>query len=510
MKLKQTFFSSALILSVAGIICKALGAFSKIPLSNILTGEGIGIYQLIFPLYSLLLLISSSGIPIAISKIISQNKNCATQIAKYALKFTFIMAVVLSVAVMFFSNAIANIQGNSLASWAYIVISPAILFVALISVYRGYFQGLQNFTPTALSQIIEQVSKVAISIILAIIFKPFGVIYSVVGAVAGITISELFAFIYLLVLYKKNVRKLNNILNKEINKVELRKLLIKTALPITAVSVLLPLLSLIDSVMFMQGLKLWNYSTSLITSMYGVESGIISALLNFPLVVSASLSSCLIPLISSNTNDEKNCCLAFKLQTFIILPIIVFYMFFSKQILSFLFGGALINNQFNLFEYARIMLVLTSVSMFYIGIMQISTAILQAKNNLWFPLIIYFIAGVLKITLNAIIINIPKVNIYCISISSVIMYFLISLLLLIKVKKYFNFKFSYVQNILFPIAILTIIACLISVNINSNFLTLIVGGTLFVLVPYALMLILGFFEKTELSFIKFKKKKFNQ
>lgn len=510
MKIKHSVLSGAIILSVAGLICKALGAVSKIPLSNILTGEGLGIYQLIFPLYSLLLLISSSGIPIAISKIISENKTIAIKITKYALKLILILAIILSVAVFLLSNFIAKLQGNQMATWAYIIISPAILLVAIISVIRGYFQGLQNFTPTAISQIIEQVTKVVISICLAIIFKPFGILYSVIGAVAGITLSELIAFVYLLYFYKKEIR--NTVIqdNKTFNQKEMRKVLIKTAFPITVASIILPILSLVDSVMFMQGLQSWNYSTNIVTSMYGVESGVVSSLLNFPLVVSTSLSSCLIPLISSNVNSEKNCCIAFKIQTYIIIPITTFYMFFSKQILSFLFGGALSSAEFNLFNYANTMLVFTSVSMLYIGVMQISTAILQAKNKLWYPIIIYLIGGLIKIILNLILLKVAHVNIFAVSISSVAMYFIIAVLLLIKVKQLQNFKLNYVKNILFPIAIVTIISSLVSININSNFLALIMGGIVFVLIPYAIMLITGFFEKNELSFLPFKKTQINQ
>jgi stage V sporulation protein B len=125
---KSSLLTGAIILTISGIICKGLGAFSKIPLANILTGEGIGIYQLIFPLYSLLLLISTSGIPIAISKIISENKNSAQQIIKYSLKLIIIISLILTGFVILFAQLIAKIQGNLNLKNAYIVIAPSIFF----------------------------------------------------------------------------------------------------------------------------------------------------------------------------------------------------------------------------------------------------------------------------------------------------------------------------------------------------------------------------------------------
>ena len=507
---KKNIIGGTLILSFAGIICKILGAFTKIPLTNILKSEGIGIYQLIFPLYSLLLLISSSGIPIAISKIISEKNNIAyaKAVLRYALKFVIILSLILTFLVILLSKSIALLQGNAKASFVYLAISPAIIFVAIISVIRGYFQGLNDFKPTAISQIIEQAFKIILSLALAYILTPINLVLGVVGAVIGITASEIVSALYLIFLYKKNVSIVKDEQNFAFKTNEIRNILLKTAVPITLTSVILPLLSLIDSVMFVQGLLRWNISANIITSFYGVESGIVSSLLNLPVVVSTAISSSLIPLIASNNNSNKNCKLAFKSIIFVMIPIIVFYIFFSEPILKFLFSNAF-KNEVVLMNYANVLLKITSVSMLYISIMQICTSIIQAKSCFWFPLKIYAIAGVIKVILNFLFLSIKQISIYSISISSVLMYFIISLILLIAVKKHTEFKLDYCKNILYPLCLVTIVCIILQpliLSIDSTIVNLLIGGMCYVILTWIVLILMNYFEKDELPNIKFKKR----
>ena len=509
---KKSIISGTIVLTVAGFFCKFIGAFSKVPLTNILSSSGVGIYQLIFPLYSLLLLISSSGIPIAISKIISENNSeeYSKKIVGYALKLMLLISSVLTLLIIVLSGAIANIQSNAQLKFCYIIISPSIVFVSLISVFRGYFQGNQNFTPTAISQIVEQVIKISLSLILAYFLTKIDIIYGVMGAVASITLSELFALLYLIIRYKKNIRKNTQIIQKnEFNRAEIRKVILKTALPITITAIIFPVFSFIDSIMFMQGLTEFGYKTEIVTSLYGVESGIINALLNLPIVFTTAICSSIIPLISSNTHCETNCTFAYKSVIFVMLPIVVFYIIFSKRILVFLFSNALSGGVFNLMHYATNLLMITSVTMLYASISSLSTAILQAKNFLWTPFITYLSTGIIKIIINFILLNFNGFNIYSISISSVVLYFVCAVVLLYKVKNLFNFKLSYQLNVLYPMCLISILTILFSktiLNISSNFISLLIGGMVFIVGIWASLIILKFYDNSEISHFMFKNK----
>ena len=203
-KSKQNqFLTGAIVLAVAGIICRVLGVIFRIPLTNIVGNFGMGIYQMVFPLYALLLIVSSAGIPIAISKMVARemtadNKSECKKILFNALILLSVIGLVLSLLFIIFSSQIASLQGNKDVGIIYIAIAPSVFLVCIISALRGYFQGMQNMIPTAVSQIIEQLIKMAVGITLALMFIKTSVIMAVFGAILAVTISEVVALVYLL------------------------------------------------------------------------------------------------------------------------------------------------------------------------------------------------------------------------------------------------------------------------------------------------------------------------
>ena len=205
------FVKSIFILSVGGLVAKLLGAFYRIPLTNVVGSYGMGIYQLVFPLFSLLLTISTAGIPVAVSKLVAEktavgDRYAAKRIFSLSLAALSVLGLVCSLLLFVLSDSIAAMQGNADASFAYKLISPAVFLVCVISAYRGYFQGLLHMTPTALSQIIEQVVKMSVGLYCAVKFMP-DILKAVNGAVLAVTLSELAAAIFLAVLYFKRKDK---------------------------------------------------------------------------------------------------------------------------------------------------------------------------------------------------------------------------------------------------------------------------------------------------------------
>ena len=200
------FVKGALILVIFNMIGKVIGAVYRIPLANLLGAVGIGEYQLIFPLYSLMLSISVSGIPVAISKLVAEyNSKGMFGDVKRLVKLSILYLVGISTICVLFviigAKLIAKIQGNSEIYLCYYGIAPAILSVAILSVYRGYFQGQLNMMPTAISGVIEQIGRLVFGLLLAKRFVKYGVIYGVLGAVVGISVSELFALLFLTIYY---------------------------------------------------------------------------------------------------------------------------------------------------------------------------------------------------------------------------------------------------------------------------------------------------------------------
>ena len=166
---KSGILSGALILSIGGVLSKIFSAIYRIALTRILGGVGIGIYQLIFPFYSLCVVLATAGLPMAISKVISKHKGNESAVIKKCFIFTAIISLTLTFILLISSKGLAILQGQRDIAICYIILAPTIIFVGAASVLRGYFQGKHNFTPSAVSNIFEQFIKLVAGLILSLV-----------------------------------------------------------------------------------------------------------------------------------------------------------------------------------------------------------------------------------------------------------------------------------------------------------------------------------------------------
>ncbi|MDD4503876.1 MAG: oligosaccharide flippase family protein, partial [Clostridiaceae bacterium] len=193
---KQSFIKGAAILAIAGIISKALGAIYRIPLGRIIGSEGMAYYQTAYELYILALTISAYSIPIAISKLVSEKielgrRDEAHKTFKVALALIGFLGITLSALLFFNAQGFVKAVKNPGAYLAVLCVAPAIFTVSLSGAFRGYFQGMQNMTPSGISQVTEQLARVIFGFILAIMFLPLGYEAAAGGAVFGTTIGGL-------------------------------------------------------------------------------------------------------------------------------------------------------------------------------------------------------------------------------------------------------------------------------------------------------------------------------
>ncbi len=189
---KNSFIQGAVILAVSGIIVKLIGAVSRIYLSRLLGGEGIGLYQMAYPIYLLCLSISTAGLPVAISIMVSERNAIhdflgGQRILKIALSVLTLTGLLFSVGLYFGSSVLIDhhIVRDPRAYWSLIALAPAVFCATISATMRGYFQGLQNMTPTAVSEVIEQFVRVVTMIGLAIILLPKGLEFGAAGATFG-------------------------------------------------------------------------------------------------------------------------------------------------------------------------------------------------------------------------------------------------------------------------------------------------------------------------------------
>ncbi len=516
---EQKFLVGALILAFASFLAKAIGAVYRIPLTYILGAEGLGLYQMIFPLYSSLLVLCSTGVSNALAKIIASGNGAHNKaIMRKSLLFFSCLSLLMSFALILLSKPIAILQGNANVWLVYVGIAPAIFFVGILSIFRGFFQGKQNILPTSISLIVEQSFKLIFGLLFASIFINYGLMFGAFGAVIGVTISEVFALLIIVMQYlfvRKKEKKLTceNISIKSI---------IKTTLPMTFSSMIMPLTLLIDSFLIINLLKYIGYSTSIATNMYGILTGIVNSLINLPVVLSMAVATMTIPIISklhskNNTHHiSEKASSAIRLVLMITLPCAVAFLFFSIDIVDFLFKNGLKIGIINEFSIASNLLKIGAFSILFIAIIQVTTTILQAIDKIKIPIYNMIGACILKLILTIVLVLIPSINIYGAMWSTLICYIICASLNLQNIKKYIKIKLSLQYDIILPIlaSIMMItsmyaIKYIIGVGFIRTMTMFVVGGAMYLLTVLILFYGYAYDKQTILKYCQIIKNRKN-
>ncbi|MBR6755747.1 MAG: polysaccharide biosynthesis protein, partial [Peptococcaceae bacterium] len=333
---EKSFIKGALVLTVAGVVAKMMGALYRIPFARIVGEEGSAIYGLVYPVYNLLLALSTAGIPLAISKLIAEREEQgysqeSLRIFKVAL--LLLSAVGLSVGVIIFINAdwiAANVLHEPKAAWSLRALAPAMIFSCMQAVFRGYFQGLQQMVPTALSQITEQFIRVGV--IMAVIFTlaGFGAETVAAGASFGASVGGFAALSLIVMLFLRHQRKQGIVNSKtpelaESNGKIIRQVL-ALAIPISIGSLVLPLMQSIDSVLVLPRLEAGGMSHLLAMGQFAYLSTYVAPIINLPFIITTAVAASLVPAISEALSAgkfdfvRKNFQSAMQLGILIVLP----------------------------------------------------------------------------------------------------------------------------------------------------------------------------------------------
>ncbi len=296
---RRSFIAGAVILMAAGFAVRVLGFVYRVFLSNAIGAEGMGLFQLIAPVYSLIILTLTSGISIAVSKMtaaeLARNKNAdVRRISNSAVLMVFSAGILASVLLYLNLDLVTgSILKDSRTYYSLLLLIPAIPFIAAASAVRGYFYGSSRVTTPALSQIAEQAVKMALVMLLASSVVPLGLEYACALATAGMIAGE---FINLLVLMPGYFWKRKRSRNGSRSAIVLE--IFKTAVPVSANRFIVSILSTIEFILIpaMLAVSGLDYQGSLET--YGKLSGMAMPLIFFPSLVTYSLATTLVPAIS--------------------------------------------------------------------------------------------------------------------------------------------------------------------------------------------------------------------
>ena len=385
-KKRNGLMSGASVLATGSVVAKVIGALYRIPLTNVLGAEGMGMYQLVFPVFALFMVLSSAGVPTALSRIVAEKRAVGEGVKKYlfaSLAVLALLSVVSTVLVLTLARPLAKWQGNENVALGFQIVAPSIFFVGIIAGFRGWFQGEMYMLPTAISNIIEQVVKLGLGLFLAIYLKPYGLIWSVAGAFIGVTVSEIVAMLYLIItyLYRQRKHKVSDKILTFDKKEGVR--MFRIAFPIAIVAVIMPLSNFFDSFIVVNLLKLNGMTTAFATANYGLLSGPVTSLVNMPVVFIMSLAIAIVPSVSvSRAERDINSILfksrlSLKLAYTIGIPSAVFMMVFAEEIISVLYSSL---DPYSV-RIASRLLTITAPNILIMSVMQIYVSLLQALDK---------------------------------------------------------------------------------------------------------------------------------
>ena len=429
-KRRESVLGGALILSAGAILAKLIGVFYRIPLTNLLKSEGMGLYQLVFPYYVFLLTVSTTGLPAAISGVIGARlKGLRPDLAEKTFRTVLLSLAlaggVLSAALYLGADRLAALLDMPPVADSFRAISPAVFLVCVISAFRGRFSGYSEMAPTAVSQVIEQAVKAVCCLYFAAKFMP-DVGKAVTYSVASVTISESVAACYLAVRYLAvSRRKIPGFLVPERlapgaeRSTSILRAVYALSIPVTLSALLLPATQIADGFFAM---KFLDHAVA--AGEYGLFTGPVSALVSFPTVFAQSLGLAIIPGIAGKQNPRREIASAFKLTFFVAIPCTAFLIFFADSVVNLLYGGLSLSER----GLAAALLRIDAVSVIGISLMQMCVSVLVARGKASVCTRFMGIAAAVKVLLSALLIPVPGIGIFGAAISGTTCFLLAGIL----------------------------------------------------------------------------------
>ncbi|HBG23330.1 MAG TPA: polysaccharide biosynthesis protein [Peptococcaceae bacterium] len=461
----QSFLSGAFVLAAAGIVVKLLGAAYRIPFTRIVGSEGIGIYQMAYPIYTTLLALSTAGIPVALSYLIAESRAVgdqrrARQVFFVSLCFLLILGSIMAVGLYYISPFLAQrVLGDPRVYHSLIAVTPAVFVISIVSAFRGYFQGWQLMWPTAFSEVVEQVVRIITVLMAAYLLMPRGVEYAAAGAASG-TFTGGCAALLLLVLvfiwFEK--REMSGTAGRWrlgirfTDVLRIIKRLFTYAVPISAGSLVLPLVQVIDTVIIPNRLQDIGFTIEQATSLYGQLSGMAGTVVYLPAAVTTSIAMSLVPHLSAaiSRNDlrevHQKINTSLRITNMLCLPASAGIMVLATPIMELLFDD----------PSAGIITAWLAAAALFTGLQQTTAGALQGIGKTWVP-VINLIAGCsVKILCNYYLTVIPGFGIKGAALGSVLGFFLVFLLNLISLSKLTGYRLRVGSLLIRPLLAVTI------------------------------------------------------
>ena len=467
---KQSFLHGTALLAAATAIVKIIGALYKIPLKMIIGDEGFSYFNTAYEIYSLLLLISTAGLPVAMSRMISQanalgHSNQVKKVYSTCRNLFLILGVTGSLLMIIGSKWLAGVQGQPDAWYAIACLGPCVLLICMMSTYRGFFQGQGNMIPTSVSQVLEAIVKLIVGIGLALaVMRLFDSIPKAAGgAILGVTISCVASVLYLLGCFRKGFRQLPESNDVALSGKSTAKQLLSIAIPITIGAAGLQLLTVLETGIYMDNITellnsgLYNngliqtlrdkvlleypqisikdLNTKVAANLKGIYN-MTQTVYNLPVAFIAPITISIIPAITSHLTLQNNqgarstAESAARITGLICMPCAAGLIVLASPVMALLGGYS--GEQLKL---ASQLMSIMGVCIVFNSIVLLTNAIMQAHGHANLPVVNMFIGGILKLIAVFVLTANPHIAILGTPIGSFLCYVSITALNLLTMRK---------------------------------------------------------------------------
>ena len=458
-----------MLLAIATAVVKVIGAFYKLPLNMAIGAEGYSYFITAYDIYALLLLISSAGLPVAMSRMISEahtlgHNNRQKKVFRVSLISFTILGALATIPMVFFAKPLANLMNQPDAWIAIACLGPCGLLSCLMSTYRGYFNGQGNMIPTSVTQVIEAVCKLVIGLALAfLIMHTLGnVPLAVGGAIMGVTLGSVISLAYILVKFRRSFRALPQTYEEPGSTKEMIKELLTIAIPITVGSAGLQLLAVIETGVYMDRLvgiiETKQYMGHMVQGAVTAQKAaatlkglfnMTQTIFNMPCAFIVPITVSVLPAITAaltvgdNKSVQETEESAARITGLLSLPCAVGLTVLARPIMALL--GDYEGEQLEL--NAQFMAI-QGITVFSYAIIQYTNALLQSHGHVNEPVINMLGAGVIRLILVYVMVGNPALGLLGAPIGAFIGNTLTAALNLITIARKIPQKPKLLQNLL--------------------------------------------------------------
>ena len=478
---KQTFLQGTAVLAMATVLVKLMGFLFKVPLNNIIGEDGFGYFNTAYDVYNVLLMISTTGLPVAMSRMISQAQTLGNhaqikRIYRTSLYVFLTIGMVGSLGMLFFCRQLSVMVTTNENSWAAIAaLAPCVLLICLVSAYRGFFQGQSNMTPTSVSQIFESVTRLVVGLGLAwLVMKLTGeaavraqgivlasgetaqdygdITLAAGGAILGVTLGSLISVVYL----HHKFRQSNQILSlgggtAKSTRSTMNELL-SIAVPITLGSAGLQIINLFDTMIYMRRLTgALQWTEKMADSAKGVYN-FCQTVFALPCSFIPTITIAVIPAITASltrkdlAEAKATSESSVRTMALIAMPCAAGLFVMAEPVIRLLCSTYTEDK----IQLAATMLAILGLTVIFNSLVLLLNAIMQAHGDVVTPVVNMLIGGIIKIIVNYILVGQPNLNIVGAPIGTFICYISITALDLIAMKRHISARPAIFKNIIRP------------------------------------------------------------